>query len=107
MIVHLDLVHEHERRFEQLHEMPLNKLRGAHLIFGTLRDMRIKMNNAELKHKIRNDFIKFYVDITAETRYVSIQAEDYNSREKYHFGNHQIRHNFYGIAIMDDLTAMP
>lgn len=97
MIAHLNIVHEHERKLEQFHDMPAGQLRGAHLAFGALRDMRVAMNNAELRHKIRNDFIKFYVTITSETRYVEVQAEDYNSGTKYHFGSYQMKFNFYGM----------
>jgi hypothetical protein len=99
--IFLEQVKEQERNLERLYNMPHNSLRGAHLVFGSGREMREGIASPRMREAILNGEIKFVVKIVAETRRASIFTSDAEG-DLYSFRTYQLRHNFFGGAIMDD-----
>jgi hypothetical protein len=98
-VKHLDIAHDHEKYLEQLYDFYPGLLKGAHLVFGTLRDTRVAMENTNLRHKIRNGFIRFHIDILEEDKLVKVQAIEYNSGARYHLIDYRIQHQFFDVAV--------
>lgn len=104
---HHELIHESERCLEMLYSFEPEKLKGAHLIFGSIVKMRKAFRDDHLRDIIRNDQAEFSVKIGAETRFVTSRLTDHTDNSTRLYATYQIRHNFYGIAIMEDPIAIP
>lgn len=97
----LEQVKESERNLEIFHGMPYESLRGAHLIYGSIWEMREGIANPRMRQAILDGEVKFVVKIEAETRMTRIFTSD-TEGYLYSFKTYQLRHNFFGGAIMED-----
>lgn len=102
---HLIIVHGSEYRLEDRYQLPRYSLKGANLIFGSIRDMREAMTNAEFRRKVSNDEIVFLVKLDAVTRIVNVYTEEDSVLA--HYKQYQISHNFFGPALIADPVAEP
>jgi len=102
---HLEIMHQSEQHLEQLYRLPEGTLRGAHLVFGSIRSMREALTDEYLRFKIKNDLIRFHVHLEADTRNVTVTAEHDGNGNWQIFRVYKIGHNFYGIALIEDPIA--
>jgi len=104
---YLEIIFHAEKSLEQLYQFPTKKLEGAHLIFGSIREMREALASSVIRHQIRHDLINFRITIAADARDVTVQAETNNDNIWSTFRAYKISHNFYGVGYTRDPIATP
>jgi hypothetical protein len=103
--LHHELIQASEESLERLYGFEKGQLKGAQLIYGSIRDMREALADEQLREKIRNDQVTFVIKIG--TRYVGSEMTDYTLLTSRIIATYQIRHNFYGIATIEDPVVSP
>jgi hypothetical protein len=104
---HHELIHESEKHLETLYNFEPGKLRGAHLVFGSIRKMRQAFINDHLRDIVKNDQAEFIIKIGTDTRFVTSRLIDHSLNTIKIYATYQIRHNFYGVTTVQDSIACP
>jgi len=101
LLTHLSIVDQQEKALELLYRLPSNSVEGAHLVYGSIREMREAVRDEATRTALLDGTLRFVIRITADTRNVEVctmnQYGDLNS-----FKTYKLSHNFYGVAIMED-----
>lgn len=101
LLTHLSIVDQQEKALEVLYRLPRGSLEGAHLVYGSGRDMREAVRDENTRTALLDGTLRFVIRITADTRNVEVCTMDqYNDLKT--FRMYRLGHNLYGVAIMED-----
>lgn len=92
---HQEFIDASEETLEKIHGLDKGMLRGAHLIYGSITDMRKALDNAELRSIIKSNQAEFLVNIG--TRHVEVKMHHYAQNNTRNIANYQIEHNFFNM----------
>ncbi len=102
---HLNHIHLSEMALEIKYGLPRGLLKGSHLIFGTIRDLREGLADDYLRSQIKEELIMFRVEIETETRKVRVFTSATEDGTYTLFKEYILRHDFYGMATTDGEIA--
>jgi hypothetical protein len=105
---HFGHLREADTALGQLYSIPTLKILAAHILFGTIRDLRKGMMSRVLRYKIAQDLIWFRVIIITETKEVKVYSAGVPGSSATYtlFNQYKIRHDFYGYCSQGSQAAM-